>query len=295
MTWSLPVLTLGLTSGSHALLLSPRAAPAHTCSVQARSSAITMAEGDVLLNVEDLKASVQDTPILKGVNLCVKRGEVHAIMGPNGSGKSTFSKVIVGHPAYEVTGGTVDYREGEDLLDLEPQERAQQGVFLAFQYPVEIPGVSNADFLRLAVNKRRGALGESEYDPIEFFGVLGEKMSSVGMSMDFLNREVNSGFSGGEKKRNEILQMALLEPELAILDETDSGLDIDALKTVAEGVNAYKSDSNGIVLITHYQRLLDYIKPDYVHIMSKGQIVRSGGPELALELEKDGYAFLDSA
>ena len=219
MTWAaaLPVLTLGLSSGCHALLLSPRAAPAHTCPVQARSAAITMAEGDVLLNVEDLQASVQDTPILKGVNMCVKRGEVHAIMGPNGSGKSTFSKVLVGHPAYEVTGGTVNYREGEDLLDLEPQERAQQGVFLAFQYPVEIPGVSNADFLRLAVNKRRAALGESEYDPIEFFGVLGEKMSSVGMSMDFLNREVNSGFSGGEKKRNEILQMALLEPEIAIL------------------------------------------------------------------------------
>jgi len=253
------------------------------------------AAGDVLLDVKDLQASVEETPILKGVNLQVKRGEVHAIMGPNGSGKSTFSKVVVGHPAYEVTGGKVSYREGEDLLELEPQERAQQGVFLAFQYPVEIPGVSNADFLRLAVNKRRVALGESEYDPIEFFGVLGEKMSSVGMSMDFLNREVNSGFSGGEKKRNEILQMALLEPEVAILDETDSGLDIDALKTVADGVNAYKSESNGIVLITHYQRLLDYIKPDYVHIMSKGQIVRSGGPELALELERDGYKFLESA
>jgi len=263
-------------------------------SVRAAAPAMGAA-GDVLLDVKDLQASVEETPILKGVNLQVKRGEVHAIMGPNGSGKSTFSKVVVGHPAYEVTGGKVSYREGEDLLELEPQERAQQGVFLAFQYPVEIPGVSNADFLRLAVNKRRAALGESEYDPIEFFGVLGEKMSSVGMSMDFLNREVNSGFSGGEKKRNEILQMALLEPEVAILDETDSGLDIDALKTVADGVNAYKSESNGIVLITHYQRLLDYIKPDYVHIMSKGQIVRSGGPELALELERDGYKFLESA
>jgi len=282
--------------GCRALSLSPSGTVApHHASCAARMGGVMMAEAEVLLEVQDLCASVQDTPILKGVNIRVRRGEVHAIMGPNGSGKSTFSKVVVGHPAYEVTGGTVNFRDGEDLLDLEPQERAQQGVFLAFQYPVEIPGVSNADFLRLAVNKRRAALGESEYDPIEFFGVLGEKMSSVGMSMDFLNREVNSGFSGGEKKRNEILQMALLEPEITILDETDSGLDIDALKTVADGVNAYKSDSNGIVLITHYQRLLDYIKPDYVHIMSKGQIVKSGGPELALELEAEGYAFLDPA
>jgi len=221
----------------------------------------------------------------------VKRGEVHAIMGPNGSGKSTLSKVLVGHPSYEVTGGAVSYR-GDDLLENEPAERAQQGIFLAFQYPVEIPGVSNSDFLRLAVNKRRGALGLEEYDPIEFLGVLAEKMDIVGMSPDFLGRDVNSGFSGGEKKRNEILQMALLEPELAILDETDSGLDIDALKTVASGVNACRSDDNSIVLITHYQRLLDYIKPDYVHVMYQGQIVRSGGPELALELERDGYAFL---
>jgi len=225
------------------------------------------------------------------VNLSVKRGEVHAIMGPNGSGKSTFSKVLVGHPAYEVTGGDVNFR-GKPLLDSEPEERAQQGIFLAFQYPVEIPGVSNSDFLRLAVNKRRQALGEEEYDPIEFLGVLSDKMDTVGMNPDFLSRDVNAGFSGGEKKRNEILQMALLEPELAILDETDSGLDIDALKTVAAGVNQYKNENNAIVLITHYQRLLDYIKPDFVHIMSKGQIVRSGGPELALELERDGYAFL---
>ena len=241
--------------------------------------------------MEGLEATVAGTGILKGVNLEVKRGEVHAIMGPNGSGKSTFSKVLVGHPSYEVTGGKASFCE-KDLLELEPEERAQQGVFLAFQYPVEIPGVSNSDFLRLAVNKRRGALGLEEYDPIEFMGVLAEKMSVVGMSMDFIGRDVNSGFSGGEKKRNEILQMALLEPELAILDETDSGLDIDALKTVAQGVNACRSDENAIVLITHYQRLLDYIKPDYVHIMYKGQIVRSGGPELALELERDGYAFL---
>jgi len=244
-----------------------------------------------LLTVNGLQATVADTSILKGVDLTVRRGEVHAIMGPNGSGKSTLSKVLVGHPSYEVTGGTVQYRE-EDLLELEPEERAQQGVFLAFQYPVEIPGVSNNDFLRLAVNKRREALGLEEYDPIEFLGVLSEKMSMVSMSPDFLSRDVNSGFSGGEKKRNEILQMALLEPELAILDETDSGLDIDALKTVAAGVNQCRTEQNAVVLITHYQRLLDYIKPDYVHIMYKGQIVRSGGPELALELEADGYSFL---
>jgi len=250
-----------------------------------------MADDAALLDISGLTADVAGNSILKGVNLKVKKGEVHAIMGPNGSGKSTLSKVLVGHPSYEVTGGEVSYR-GEDLLESEAEERAQQGVFLAFQYPVEIPGVSNSDFLRLAVNKRRGAQGLEEYDPIEFMGELAEKMEVVGMSMDFIGRDVNSGFSGGEKKRNEILQMALLEPELAILDETDSGLDIDALKTVAGGVNACRSEENAIVLITHYQRLLDYIKPDYVHVMYKGEIVRSGGPELALELEKDGYAFL---
>jgi len=280
---------LGLSGSSQAAFV----APSTSSSTSVRARPAVMAQGDVLLDVEGLTANVADSEILKGVSLQVKRGEVHAIMGPNGSGKSTFSKVLVGHPAYEVTGGKAMYRDGEDLLELEPEERAQQGVFLAFQYPVEIPGVSNSDFLRLAVNKRRGALGLPEHDPIEFFGVLAEKMSTVGMSNDFIGRDVNGGFSGGEKKRNEILQMALLAPELAILDETDSGLDIDALKTVAEGVNTYKSDENAIVLITHYQRLLDYIKPDYVHVMSKGQIVRSGGPELALELEKDGYAFLD--
>eukprot|EP00316_Scyphosphaera_apsteinii_P012569 CAMPEP_0119317074 /NCGR_PEP_ID=MMETSP1333-20130426/41876_1 /TAXON_ID=418940 /ORGANISM="Scyphosphaera apsteinii, Strain RCC1455" /LENGTH=218 /DNA_ID=CAMNT_0007322905 /DNA_START=326 /DNA_END=982 /DNA_ORIENTATION=+ len=215
-------------------------------------------------------------------------------MGPNGSGKSTLSKTLVGHPAYTVTGGLAMFNGG-DLLELEPEQRAQQGIFLAFQYPVEIPGVANTDFLRLAVNKRRTALGQEEYDPIEFFGVLSEKMASVEMSSDFLSRDVNSGFSGGEKKRNEILQLALLEPELAILDETDSGLDIDALKTVAGGVNRYKSDRNAIILITHYQRLLDYIEPDFVHVMHKGRIVRSGGPELAKELEADGYAFLEGA
>ena len=213
----------------------------------------SMEAGEPLLEVKDLCAAVDDVAILKGINFSVKRGEVHAIMGPNGSGKSTFSKVLVGHPSYEVTGGSAEYREGEDLLDLEPEDRAQQGVFLAFQYPVEIAGVSNSDFLRLAVNKRRGALGLPEHDPIEFFGVLAEKMQTVGMSNDFIGRDVNGGFSGGEKKRNEILQMALLGPELAILDETDSGLDIDALKTVAAGVNSAKSSENGIILITHYQ------------------------------------------
>jgi Fe-S cluster assembly ATP-binding protein len=283
---------LGFCASCHALLL-PKVACGGADSRRTRKA--VMDAGETLLDVQDLCCTVANTEILKGVSLKVKRGEVHAIMGPNGSGKSTFSKVLVGHPSYEVTGGSASYREGEDLLDLEPEERAQQGVFLAFQYPVEIPGVSNSDFLRLAVNKRRGALGLPEHDPIEFFGVLAEKMSTVGMRQDFIGRDVNGGFSGGEKKRNEILQMALLAPELAILDETDSGLDIDALKTVAEGVNTYKSDDNAIVLITHYQRLLDYIKPDYVHVMSQGQIVRSGGPELALELEMDGYAFLDKS
>jgi len=262
----------------------------HECRTRTRTICMDASEAP-LLDVVGLKASVVGTQILKGVTLKVNRGEVHAIMGPNGSGKSTFSKVLVGHPAYEVDGGTAQYR-GEDILEDAPESRAQDGIFLAFQYPVEIPGVSNNDFLRMAVNKRRGAQDLEEYDPIEFMGVLAEKMDVVGMKMDFMSRDVNSGFSGGEKKRNEILQMALLEPELAILDETDSGLDIDALKTVAQGVNTCRTDQNAIVLITHYQRLLDYIKPDFVHIMYKGEIVRSGGPELALELERDGYAFL---
>jgi len=271
-----------------------RAALLHDATAARCQLRMSAAADDTVLTVEQLKACVleQDSNILNGVDFKVKRGEVHAIMGPNGSGKSTLSKVLVGHPSYEVTGGSVDYL-GKDLTPLEPEERAQNGIFLAFQYPVEIPGVSNNDFLRLAVNKRREAQGLEEYDPIEFMGVLAEKMETVGMSMDFIGRDVNSGFSGGEKKRNEILQMALLEPELAILDETDSGLDIDALKTVAAGVNAYRSEKNAIVLITHYQRLLDYIKPDFVHIMYNGQIVRSGGPELALELEQQGYAFID--
>jgi len=266
------MLLVASSSGAAAVTLGSRPAPS---SAARRGGALQMEAGETVLDVSDLCAAVGETPILKGVNLKVRKGEVHAIMGPNGSGKSTLSKVIVGHPAYEVTGGSALF-EGEDLLELEPEERAQQGVFLAFQYPVEIPGVANNDFLRLAVNKRRQAQGLDEYDPIEFFGVLSEKMSQVSMSPDFLGRDVNSGFSGGEKKRNEILQLALLEPSLAILDETDSGLDIDALKTVAAGVNAYRGEGNGIVLITHYQRLLDYIKPDFVHVMSGGEIVRSG-------------------
>jgi len=244
-----------------------------------------------VLNVKGLTATIADKEILKGVNLTVRRGEVHAIMGPNGCGKSTFSKVVIGHPVYEVTGGNMSFL-GEELNGIEPEDRSQRGIFLAFQYPVEIPGVSNADFLRLAVNKKRLKEGKEEYDPIEFMGVLAEKMETLNMDPAFLGRDVNQGFSGGEKKRNEILQMALLEPELAILDEIDSGLDIDALKQVADGVNAYRSDNNSVVLITHYQRLLNYIKPDFVHVMHQGQIVRSGGPELALELERDGYAFL---
>lgn len=248
--------------------------------------------GDILLEVLGLTATVDSQMILKGIDLRVRRGEVHAIMGPNGSGKSTLSKVLVGHPAYEVSGGSVVFDGNKGFLVSTPQERAQQGVFIAFQYPVEIPGVSNNDFLRIAVNKRRHALGLPEYDPIEFVGVLSQKMQSVSMSPDFLSRDVNSGFSGGEKKRNEILQMALLRPRLAILDETDSGLDIDALKTVADGINSCKSNDNAFVLITHYQRLLEYVKPDYVHVMHEGRIVKTGGPELAHELEAEGYAFL---
>ena len=248
-------------------------------------------DAELLLDITDLHAAVEDKPILKGVNLQVRAGEIHAVMGRNGSGKSTLSKVLAGHPAYRVTSGSVRYR-GQDLFELEPEERARLGVFLGFQYPVEIPGVSNLEFLRVATNARRDKQGAEELDTFAFEDHVREKLAVVQMDPAFLERSVNEGFSGGEKKRNEILQMALLQPELAILDETDSGLDIDALKTVAEGVNAYRADDNAIILITHYQRLLDYIKPDYVHVMYKGEIVRSGGPELALELEKDGYAFL---
>jgi Fe-S cluster assembly ATP-binding protein len=243
---------------------------------------------EVVLSVRNLTANVDGTPILKGVNLEVRSGEIHAIMGPNGSGKSTFSKVLAGHPAYEVTGGEVVF-QGQNLLELEPEERARSGVFLAFQYPLEIPGVSNLDFLRVAYNSRQKAKGLEEIDAFDFDDLIEEKLDVVKMNSSFLSRSLNEGFSGGEKKRNEILQMALLEPKLGILDETDSGLDIDALRIVANGVNQLASPENATILITHYQRLLDYIVPDFVHVMANGRILTSGGKELALELESRGY------
>jgi Fe-S cluster assembly ATP-binding protein len=246
---------------------------------------------EVVLSVIDLTANVNGTPILKGVNIEVKSGEVHAIMGPNGSGKSTFSKVLAGHPAYEVTGGEVIF-QGQNLLEMEPEERAKSGVFLAFQYPLEIPGVSNLDFLRVAYNSRRKAQGLEEIDTFDFDDLIEEKLDVVKMNPAFLNRSLNEGFSGGEKKRNEILQMALLEPKLAILDETDSGLDIDALKIVANGVNQLANPENATIMITHYQRLLNYIVPDYVHVMAQGQILMCGGKDLALELEARGYDWI---
>jgi Fe-S cluster assembly ATP-binding protein len=242
----------------------------------------------VILSIENLTANVDDTQILNGVNLEIKAGEIHAIMGPNGSGKSTLSKVLAGHPAYTVTGGTVTYK-GENLFDLEPQDRARSGVFLAFQYPLEIPGVSNLDFLRVAYNSRQKHLGLEELDVFDFDELIQAKLDIVKMNPAFLSRSVNEGFSGGEKKRNEILQMAILQPSLAILDETDSGLDIDALKIVAGGVNQLSNKDNSMLVITHYQRLLDYIIPDFVHVMANGQILTSGGKELALELEAKGY------
>jgi Fe-S cluster assembly ATP-binding protein len=244
-----------------------------------------------MLEIHDLRATVAGKEILKGITLTVQAGEVHAVMGPNGSGKSTLAQVLAGHPAYEVTGGSVTY-DGKDLLDMEAEERAQAGVFLAFQYPVEIPGVSNAYFLRAAYNEIRKARGEEEIDPMSFADLMDEKMRLVEMEPDMLSRSVNTGFSGGEKKRNEILQMAVLEPRLAILDETDSGLDIDALRIVAHGVNSLKRPDRATIVVTHYQRLLNYIVPDYVHVLANGRIVRSGGKELALELEARGYDWL---
>ena len=241
-----------------------------------------------MLEIKNLHASVGEKPILRGISLTVNAGEVHAVMGPNGSGKSTLAQVLAGHPAYEVTAGEVLY-EGENLLELDPEVRAQKGVFLAFQYPVEIPGVSNAYFLRSAYNEIRKARGEDEVDPLDFLDVMDQKLQLVHMSDDMLQRSVNTGFSGGEKKRNEILQMAVLDPKLAILDETDSGLDIDALRVVAEGVNAMRRADNATIVVTHYQRLLNYIVPDFVHVLAAGKIVRSGGKELALELEAQGY------
>ncbi len=241
-----------------------------------------------MLKIENLHATAGGKEILKGVSLTVNAGEVHAIMGPNGSGKSTLAQVIAGHPGFEVTGGSIVY-DGGNLLDLQPEERAQHGVFLAFQYPVEIPGVTNAYFLRSAYNEIRKARGEQQVDPMEFLDVMEQKLKLVDMDPDMLHRSVNAGFSGGEKKRNEILQMAVLEPKLAILDETDSGLDIDALRVVAGGVNALKKPTNATVVVTHYQRLLNYIVPDKVHVLAHGKIVKSGGKELALELEARGY------
>lgn len=247
---------------------------------------------DPILSIQNLTANVDGQPILKGVNLDINAGEIHAIMGRNGSGKSTLSKIIAGHPAYEITGGDIFYK-GESLLDKEPDERSLMGIFLAFQYPLEIPGVSNLDFLRVAYNARRKYLRLEEIDTFDFEDLVQERLEIVKMNPSFLERSLNEGFSGGEKKRNEILQMALLEPTLGILDEIDSGLDIDALKIVAHGVNQLATPDNAFLLITHYQRLLNYIEPQHIHVMYDGQIVTSGGKELALELEETGYDFIE--
>jgi Fe-S cluster assembly ATP-binding protein len=247
-----------------------------------------------MLEINNLKATIGTTEILRGLSLSVNAGEVHAIMGPNGSGKSTLAQVIAGHADYKVTEGSVTY-EGSDLLELEPEERAREGIFLSFQYPVEIPGVNNAYLLKASMNAKRKHQGLEEIDAFEFLKLAKEKMALLGMDPKFLNRGVNEGFSGGEKKRNEILQMAMLEPRLAILDETDSGLDIDALRAVAEGVNSLRTPDRAIILVTHYQRLLDYIEPDFVHVLSEGRIVRSGDKSLALQLEEKGYDWLREA
>jgi Fe-S cluster assembly ATP-binding protein len=247
-----------------------------------------MSVGHVMLEIRNLQARVREKEILKGIDLTVNPGEVHAIMGPNGSGKSTLAQVLSGRDSYQVTAGTIDF-EGSNLLEMSPEDRARAGIFMAFQYPVEIPGVSNLYFLKAALNTIRKTRGLPELDAMDFLALVKERMQVMDMDQSLLNRPVNSGFSGGEKKRNEIFQMAVLEPKLAILDETDSGLDIDALKTVANGVNALRSPDRAMILVTHYQRLLNYITPDYVHVLSEGRIVRSGGKELALELEEKGY------
>src|SRR3982074_713288 len=246
-----------------------------------------------MLEIKNLYAGIDGNEILKGISLTVKKGEIHAIIGPNGSGKSTLAKVLAGHPAYQVTKGEVLY-EGKHLLELAPDERAREGLFMAFQYPIEVPGVSNAQFLRLAYNEKRKHLGEEELDPLEFKNLFKQRPKVVEMDASFIARSVNEGFSGGEKKRNEILQMAVLEPKLAILDETDSGLDIDALRIVAQGVDAMRDPERAIIVVTHYQRLLNYIVPDFVHVLVDGRIVRSGGPELALELEEKGYGSMEA-
>lgn len=245
-----------------------------------------------MLEINQLNVTIQSQPILKGIDFHVCAGEVHAIMGPNGSGKSTLSKVLAGHPAYDVTGGSIQYL-GKDLLPLSPEERAQAGIFMSFQYPVEIPGVTNINFLKAAVNAVRQGQGKKTLDAIEFLSFIREKCSALDMDESFLYRSINEGFSGGEKKRNEILQMMALEPKLAILDETDSGLDIDALRVISQGVNTMRSADRAIILVTHYQRLLDYIEPDFIHVLSNGRIIKSGDKSLALELEKKGYSWLD--
>ena len=247
-----------------------------------------------MLVIKNLRASIGDKEILRGIDLTVNAGEVHAVMGPNGSGKSTLAQVLAGHPGYEVTGGEVTY-DDRNLLEMDPEVRAQEGIFLAFQYPIEIPGVTNSYFLRSAFNEIRKAKGMTELDPLEFLDLMEEKTKIVEMDPAMMNRSVNTGFSGGEKKRNEILQMAVLEPRLAILDETDSGLDIDALKVVANGVNALRRPDNATIVVTHYQRLLNYIVPDFVHVLANGRIVKSGGKELALELEEKGYDWIPGA
>lgn len=243
---------------------------------------------DNIIEIKDLHVNVEGKPILKGLNLAIKPGEIHAIMGPNGAGKSTLAKVLAGHPSYEVTQGEVWFK-GQNILELEPEERAHLGLFMSFQYPLEIPGVSNVEFLQTALNAQRKAHGQEPIDAEQFQKLLDEKMQLVSSRPEFKERNLNEGFSGGEKKRNEILQMAILNPDFAILDETDSGLDIDAMKVVAEGVNNLMEKSKGLLLITHYQRLLNYIKPDFVHVMQDGKIIRSGGAELALQLEESGY------
>jgi len=244
-----------------------------------------------LLEIKDLQVSINDNVILKNLNLKINKGEIHAIMGPNGSGKSTFSKVLAGHPAYSILDGDILFK-GSTILDLEPEERSHLGIFLAFQYPIEIPGVSNEDFLRLAYNSKQRFYNKPEVDPLEFLTIIIEKLEFVNMSPLFLNRNVNEGFSGGEKKRNEILQMILLDSELSILDETDSGLDIDALKIISTGINKFMNPEKSIILITHYQRLLDYINPTYVHVMQDGKIIKTGSADLAKELENKGYEWL---